>query len=121
MVIENEIPQFAEWIGQAVVLWLRALGIVAATATILAWIFGTVRRGPMAAAQNVYDVMATGVIDIARTSPRRVMALAILAFQEAIRRRVLVAFLIFVALLLFAVWFLDRTSQEPAKLYLGFV
>jgi hypothetical protein len=76
----------------------------------------------MAAAETVYSVIATGVGDIAFTSPRRVFALASLAFQEAIRRRVLlVAFCVFALVLPLASWFLDRTSPDPARLYLSFV
>jgi hypothetical protein len=54
-------------------------------------------------------------------SPRRVWALAWLAVKESIRRRVVVVFGVFVVILLFAGWFLDVGSNEPAKLYLGFV
>jgi hypothetical protein len=49
------------------------------------------------------------------------LALAGLAFQEAIRRRVLAAVAVFMVILLFAGWFLDPSSQDPAKLYLSFV
>ena len=54
-------------------------------------------------------------------SPRRIFAIARLAFQESIRRRVLVVFVVFVIALGFAGWFLDRNSEHPARLYLSFV
>ncbi len=51
----------------------------------------------------------------------RVFALAKLAVQESIRRRVLVGFGVFVVILAFAGWFLDPGKTDPAKLYLSFV
>ena len=55
----------------------------------------------------VFRVATTAVVDLARTSPRRVWALARLAIQESLRRNVLVALGVFVVVLLFAGWFLD--------------
>ena len=52
---------------------------------------------------------------------RRILAIARLAVQEAIRRRVLLAFAIFAVIFLFAGWFLDTKSNDPARLYLSFV
>ena len=49
------------------------------------------------------------------------MAMAMLAVQEAIRRKVLIAFAVFVAVMLFAGWYLDVKSEHPARLYLSFV
>lgn len=54
-------------------------------------------------------------------SPRRVLAMTTLAFREAIRRKVLVVFGVFMAVLLFAGWFLDSGADHPARLYLSFV
>jgi hypothetical protein len=59
--------------------------------------------------------------DLVSISPRRVSALAWLAVQESLRRRVLVGFGVFVLILLFAGWFLDTQSRDPATLYLSFV
>ena len=44
-----------------------------------------------------------------------------LTIKEAIRRKVLVGFVIFVIIFLFAGWFLDVKSDDPAHLYLSFV
>jgi hypothetical protein len=46
--------------------------------------------------------------------------LAWLAVKESIRRRVVVVFAVFMLLLLFAGWFLDPGSPNPARLYLNF-
>lgn len=60
-------------------------------------------------------------MDIVGISPRRVWALARLAIQESVRRRVVVVFGVFILLLLFAGWFLDPSSVNPARLYMSFV
>ena len=49
------------------------------------------------------------------------MALSWLAVKESIRRRVVVVFAIFILVLLYAGWFLDPKSTNPALLYLSFV
>ena len=59
--------------------------------------------------------------DLLSISPRRVLALAWLAVQESLRRRVLVGFGVFLLILLFAGWFLDTKTNDPATLYLSFV
>ena len=70
---------------------------------------------------NTGEVLRNAVIDMVRLSPRRTWALARLAIQESIRRRVVVVFAVFILLLLFAGWYLDRESIDPARLYLDFV
>ena len=54
-------------------------------------------------------------------SVRRVWALGWLAVKESIRHRVVVVFGVLMLILLFAGWFLDPGSNEPARLYLSFV
>ena len=49
------------------------------------------------------------------------MALSWLAVKESIRRRVVVVFAMFILVLLYAGWFLDPKSTNPALLYLSFV
>jgi ABC-type transport system involved in multi-copper enzyme maturation permease subunit len=48
-------------------------------------------------------------------------AIARLAFQEAVRKKVLVAFFIFVLVMLFASWYLDVQTDQPARLYMAVV
>ena len=49
------------------------------------------------------------------------LALARLAIQESLRRRVLAGLGVFVVILAFALWFLDTGTQDPVNLYLSFV
>lgn len=133
MVIETELPPFWQWLlGQAatadspavtgaLVAWLQVVGILAAFLLGLSFLISVVRHGPVAAAQLFFRRLREGLVDLVSMSPRRVMALAQLAVQEALHRRVLVAFAVFIVILLFAGWYLDTDSPEPARLYLSFV
>ncbi len=66
----------------------------------------------------IYELIAR---DLPRTSTRRIYALGRLAFQEAIRRRVLVVMAVFIVGILFAGWFLDPSADNVARLYISFV
>jgi len=86
------------------------------------YIVSASRYGPV----EGFYAMARAIRDLVRfdlpgTSPRRIGALARLAFKEAIRRKVLFVIALFVAGLLLAGWFLNPDSDEPARLYISFV
>jgi hypothetical protein len=121
MVLEQEIPKFAAWIGPALLWYLFAGSLVAVVAAALAWLTQSVLYGPLAAGDRVYRGVLTGLADLAGMSPRRIWALARLAIQESLRRNVLVALALFLLIVLFAGWFLDPKSVNPGKLYLGFI
>ncbi len=121
MVVDFDPIAFGDWIGPALAFFVKAaivFGLLAALGTFLVAAF---RRGPLAGGDAVYRMLRTGLSDLISLSPRRVWALARLAVQESMRRRVLVGFGIFVVILLFAGWFLDTSSNDPATLYLSFV
>ena len=61
------------------------------------------------------------VIQDALHAWRRVWAIARLAIKESLRRRVLFIFLVFLVILMFAGWFLDPETTDPAAVYLAFV
>ncbi len=121
MVLEEEIPKFATWIGPALLWYVFAGSLVAVFAAALAWLTQSVLYGPLAAGDRVYRGVLTGLADLAGMSPRRTWALARLAIQESLRRNVLVALALFLLIVLFAGWFLDPKSVNPGKLYLGFI
>jgi hypothetical protein len=121
MVLEQEIPKFAAWIGPALLWYLFAASLVSVFAAAFAWLAQSVLYGPLAAGDRVYRGVLTGLADLAGMSPRRIWALARLAIQESLRRNVLVALALFLLIVLFAGWFLDPKSVNPGKLYLGFI
>ncbi len=99
---------------------LTALAIVLGVAA--GYIVSAARYGPV----EGFYAMARAIRDFVRfdlpgTSIRRVMALARLAFKEAIRRKVLFVIGLFVVGLLLAGWFLNPDSDDPARLYISFV
>lgn len=128
MVVENPVLPFWQWFlrgadGQIGTLpWFL---IVAASLSVLALVCGyfvaASRHGPLKAGDQTYKVVMTGLRELLFISPRRIIALTRLAIQESIRRRVLVAFVVFVVILLFASWFLEIDNAEPLRLYLSFV
>lgn len=75
-------------------------------------------EGFYAVTRVIYELFAR---DLPKTTGRRVYALAKLAFQEAIRRRVLVIMAVFIVGLLFGGWFLDPNTENIARLYISFV
>ena len=121
MVLEQEIPRFASWIGLAVLRYLAAAGVAAVVAALLTWLAQAAGNGPLAGGDRVYRGVLAGLADILAISPRRVWALARLAIQESLRRNVLVVLAMFALILLFAGWFLDPASVDPRRLYVGFI
>jgi len=85
------------------------------------WLAVAVQRGPEEALARCGRVVGEAAFDLICLSPRRVWALTWLTVKEAVRRRMVVAFAVFIVCLLFAGWFLDPGSGDPARLYLGFV
>ncbi|MGV3484719.1 MAG: ABC transporter permease [Planctomycetaceae bacterium] len=120
---------FTEWLLRPEAFLESALlqGILLVVLAILlglliGYVVSAARYGPgegfYAVARSVRDFVR---FDLPGTSPRRIWALARLAFKEAIRRRVLVVVGMFVVGLLFAGWYLDPRSSDPARLYISFV
>lgn len=102
--------------GVAVAVMAIILGLL------LGYIVSAVRYGPgeafYAVASTIRDLVTR---DLPKTAPQRIFALARLAFKEAIRRKVLFVFGVFMVGLLLAGWFLDTNSNDPARLYISFV
>lgn len=100
--------------------FLLVMVVLAMLSLVIGLIIGTILHGPVKAGERAYRVVANAFRELFHISPRRIWAIARVAMQEALRRRVLVAVAVFVLLLLFAGWFL-KTDREPAKLYFSFV
>ena len=100
---------YFEWLFRELALvhgLLVAVGI-AVVAFLVCYLVAVAKSGPTEGFYQVtkviYELLAR---DLPGTSLQRIHALARLAFQEAIRRRVLVVMAVFIVGLLFAGWFL---------------
>ncbi len=82
------------------------------------FVYGT--RGPGAFFQGI----ARGLQELFSLSPRRLGALTMLTFKEAIRRKALLVFVVFAVLFMFAGWFLTGGTEQQkdfqAKVYISF-
>ncbi len=121
MVLETDPVIFSNWCLHA--LWffpamLLGIGVVALA---IGYTVAAVRYGPLRGGDVTFQLVKAGAQDLVGVSPRRVWALARLAIQESLRRRVWVTLVLFAMILAFAPWYLDPTSFAPARLYLDFV
>jgi len=121
MVLEHPIQPFLEWLPIQLLTFLLSAVCLAVAGTFVGYLIASVRHGPAHAFGIVGSTLAVGYRDLRSISSRRIVGMAGLAFREAIRRYVLVVFAVFVVILLFAGWYLDTSSDDPAKLYLSFV
>ena len=109
------------WYEGALYQYILVLVGTTALVYVVGWLVAALRSGPVAALATAGQMISDCLFDLCRLSPRRAWALARLAIQESIRRRVVVVFAVFILILLFAGWFLDPGSIDPARLYLDFV
>ncbi len=115
-------PTFTEWFLPGVLLFLAVLLSGAVLGLFFGYLVAAFRHGPFEAFYVVAQVVAEAVPDFAKTSPRRVVALARLAIKEAMRRRVvLVTFAIFALTVLFGSWFMGGGTEKPEQIYVNFV
>ena len=121
MTFDQVIPDFGDWLFGGFVLTLIRVAILIAAGFLIGFLVSSARRGPVEGFYSVAKVIASSVVDLINWSIPRTIAMAMLAVQEAIRRRVLVVFVVFVVIILFAGWYLDVQSDNPARLYLSFV
>ena len=118
----RDFEPFYTWIGHAVILALIAVPVLSVVGVIVGYIVSAVRYGPIEGTIAVARGIGTAFAhDFRYFSLRRTVAIARVAMKEAIRRKVLVVFVVFAIMFLFAGFFLDTKSEHPARLYLSFV
>lgn len=115
---------FFEWLlrerglldGCVLAITLMILGFL------ISYVVAMVRQGPVEGFFSVAKVISDLLrVDLPRTALQRIWAIGKLAFMEAIRRKVLAVIAIFIVIIMFAGWFLDRRAANPAQLYISFV
>lgn len=121
MVLETDPIVFLHWILPALSFFALMVGGCFAAALFVSYLIAAVQYGPLRGGDLTYYFVKAGFFDLLEMSPRRVWALARLAIQESLRRRVWVVLVLFAIILAFAGWFLDPTTLDPGRLYLDFV
>src|SRR5687768_8120722 len=105
---------YFEWLfDHHALLWALGIGAgLALIAFIACYIVATIMMGPVegfySVTRVIYELFAR---DLPGTTWRRTNAIARLAFQEALRRKVLAVIAVFIIGLLFAGWFLDPNAD----------
>ena len=120
MILEQNIPDFVDWIGPAALSWFIAVAVMLGIAFAVGAVFALIWYGPSRFWAPFKQAVLRGG-ENAIISPARTWAIAQLTIKESIRRRVLLIFAMFLVLILMAGWFLDPSGENPAALYLAFV
>src|SRR4051795_1470174 len=133
MVLENPLLPYLTWLlgynsteegaflNSALFRFLVTAAVLAVVALVVGFLIALVRHGPMKAGDITYRVVMNGFRELFRTSPRRVWAIARLAVTESIRRRVIVAPILYIVILLFSSWYVPTGVQQPGKLFFSVV
>lgn len=121
MVLETQFPKLGDWILPALTNWIILLTVFCLVAIVVGFLLTGVRMGPKRAGGIVWGAIKSAFFDLFNVSAGRIFAIAQLSFKEAIRRKIVVGFIVFIVILLFAGMFLDPQSQHPARLYVNFI
>jgi hypothetical protein len=121
MILEQQILPFWTWFRGAAVDFLAVLAVLVAFGLFAGYLLAALQHGPGVAFGRLWASISAGLEDLRQLSLRRVVAMTRLAIKESVRRNVLVVFMVFVVILLFAGWYLDTASENPATLYISSV
>jgi len=128
MGIEDNVLTMSEWLLPVpgdhlggILTFLISLVVLIIAGLIVGFLASVLRNGPFEAFYAVFGTAVQSVPEMLSISPRRVGAMTWLAFQEAIRKKALLAFALFMIVLLFAGWYITPGAEQPVRLYLTFV
>ncbi|MDR2762076.1 MAG: hypothetical protein LBB88_05695 [Planctomycetaceae bacterium] len=121
MIIEHNIPAFMEWILPAIKSWFESFAILLGASLAISIVLCLIRYGIKDAYVPFINAFNRAIVNLTSFSILRTWAIARLTIIESLRGRIVYILLLFVGLLLFAGWFLDPRSEDPAKYYLAFV
>ncbi len=110
-------------LAEGVLRWLIAFGLVVAV-SLLVSLVGSLAAYGAAGPARLLGRLAFSARDLSNFSPRRIFAISLLTYREAIRRKALLTFVVFAVLFMFASWFLTGSSDRPeqdVEVYVGFV
>ncbi len=119
--LPGELAPAGNWSSGALYTWLGASIGLSGLIYGCCWLIAVMRRGPLLGSQSCGRAVLEIAPDIARISPRRLLALSWLAVRESIRRRVVAVFVVFVVAVLFAALFMKSDSAHPSQLYVSVI
>ncbi|MEC9093905.1 MAG: hypothetical protein VX438_14445 [Planctomycetota bacterium] len=121
MVYDDSIT-YLEWLLGSGRHFIIGAFVVSVAGVVFSYLVAALQYGPSEAFYFVSKIIFQIIPDFLRTSPARIYALAKLAVQETLRKKIIfVAFGIFAAMLLGGGWFLNTNSRHPDQVYIGFV
>jgi PDZ domain len=91
--------------------WVKVVGFIAILVLIVTSVAAFASMGPRGFLA-VFRQLFEGFRDVAELSFRRIWAIAMLTFREAIRRKALLVFVIFAVLFMFGSWFLTSADEK---------
>ncbi len=127
MIVDYEIQSLWEWLlpslgkNGALLEFVFMAAVICLLGVIVGYLGSALRHGFNEGFYRMAAVVVNAPADLLRIGFGRVLAMAMLAAQEAIRKKILIVFGIFVLFLLVAGWYLDQESDRPAEIYLSFV
>lgn len=121
MVLESPPEPLLIWLQRAAVYWVGISMAFAIVLLICCFVASAVVHGPLAGGDRIFKFAVSYWRDLMSLSPRRVLAMARLAMQEAVRSRLLWGFAFFLGVMLFATWFQTASGEEPARQFLDFM
>lgn len=121
MILEYDISTLSDFLAQAPKYWLLPMLLLVLIVAAFGFLIVLLRRGFNGSGKSFSEGLGRSFFDIAAFSPSRLWAITRLTIKESIRRRVVVIGVVFLLVLLFAGWFLDPNSENPAKLFHSFV
>ena len=96
---------------QGVSQWLKVMGASLALIILVTAVTALGATGPQGL-WAVFRQVFEGIRDISELSMRRIWALAVLTFREAVRRKALLVFVVFGVLFMFGSWFLTSADEK---------
>jgi len=107
---------------QAALSWLMVVAVVSISAFLVCWAIASLRRWDVREGFLVTWTTATNLFrDLFNFSPRRFWAITLHCLIESWRKRVLLVFVVFAVLFLFAGWYLTTDPTRHVPVYVSFV
>jgi len=110
-------------LGMSLLTWLVTFSLVLAIGVVVALVTAVATKG-----LSGFGLIGRGIVgsfgDVLGLSPKRVWAISMLTYREAVRHKSLMVFVVFAVLFMFAGWFLSNSNSRSdlqVQVYVSFV